>query len=47
MTVIYSNLYHGTHVRISAPRQEDIVVIIGWEEDAEYLRNIDTDIALH
>ncbi|MFD1739241.1 GNAT family N-acetyltransferase [Bacillus salitolerans] len=46
MTVNYSNLFHGALLKLSAPRLEDIDVMVSWGEDAEYLRNIDTDIAL-
>jgi RimJ/RimL family protein N-acetyltransferase len=45
MTVINTNLYQGKYVKLSALRHDDIDVMIKWGEDAEYLRNIDTDIA--
>jgi RimJ/RimL family protein N-acetyltransferase len=41
-----SNLFHGELVKLSAVREEDAEIMVKWEEDAEYLRNLDTDIAL-
>ncbi|MEI4828443.1 GNAT family protein [Bacillus sp. FJAT-53711] len=46
MTVNISNLFHGKYVRLSAIKPEDAKVMEKWSEDAEYLRNVDTDIAL-
>ncbi|WP_342429645.1 GNAT family protein [Neobacillus sp. FSL H8-0543] len=39
------NLFTGKLVKLTAPRNEDLEVMANWEEDADYLRNLDTDIA--
>lgn len=39
------SFFHGSLVRLAAPRSEDIEVMAAWGENAEYLRNVDTDIA--
>ncbi|WP_336045701.1 GNAT family N-acetyltransferase [Solibacillus ferritrahens] len=46
MTAVNSNLFNGNRVKLSMPREEDVEVMLKWEEDSEYLRNVDTDIAL-
>jgi RimJ/RimL family protein N-acetyltransferase len=46
MTLITSNLFHGELVKLSAIREEDAAIMAKWGEDSEYLRNVDTDIAL-
>ncbi len=40
------SLFYGSLVRLAARRTDDIDVMVRWYEDAEYLRNVDTDIAL-
>lgn len=40
------NLFHGSYVKLTATREEDVGVMARWVEDSEYLRNVDTDIAL-
>jgi len=46
MTIINSKLFYGDRVKLSAVREEDVDIMMKWGEDAEYLRNVDTDIAL-
>ena len=46
MTTINSNLFYGNSVKLSIPREEDVEIMLKWEEDSEYLRNVDTEIAL-
>ncbi|MBK3496519.1 GNAT family N-acetyltransferase [Viridibacillus sp. YIM B01967] len=46
MTTINSNLFYGDQVKLTVAREEDINIMVRWEEDAEYLRNVDTEIAL-
>ncbi|MDQ0216963.1 N-acetyltransferase [Peribacillus cavernae] len=46
MTLSTSSLFRGELVKLSAPREEDAEIMAKWEEDSEYLRNVDTDIAL-
>ncbi|MBM6619628.1 GNAT family N-acetyltransferase [Bacillus suaedaesalsae] len=45
MTINYSNFFHGTLVKLTAPKPGDVEMMAKWHEDAEYLRNVDTDIA--
>lgn len=45
MTINYSSFFHGKLVRLTAPKPGDVEVMAKWHEDAEYLRNVDTDIA--
>ncbi|MFZ3589963.1 GNAT family N-acetyltransferase [Bacillus sp. DJP31] len=45
MTINYSNFFKGNKVRLTASRHEDAEIMVKWFEDAEYLRNVDTDIA--
>ncbi|GGL62023.1 GNAT family N-acetyltransferase [Sporolactobacillus putidus] len=40
------NLFYGDLIKLSAPRAEDSQIMARWYEDDEYLRNVDTDIAL-
>jgi RimJ/RimL family protein N-acetyltransferase len=46
MTIINSKLFYGENVKLAAVREEDIDIMMKWGEDAEYLRNVDTDLAL-
>lgn len=46
MTVITSNLFQGKLVKLSAVRDGDADLMAKWGEDSDYLRNVDTDIAL-
>ncbi|MFJ7746767.1 GNAT family N-acetyltransferase [Peribacillus sp. NPDC097295] len=46
MTTINSNLFYGNSVKLSLPREEDVEIMLKWGEDSEYLRNVDTEIAL-
>jgi RimJ/RimL family protein N-acetyltransferase len=39
------NLFTGTLVKLSAIRNDDLEVMAKWEEDSEYLRNVDTELA--
>lgn len=41
-----NNLFYGESVKLTATRAEDIQVMALWMEDSEYLRNVDTDIAM-
>ncbi|RFU70055.1 N-acetyltransferase [Peribacillus saganii] len=45
MTTTNFNLFYGERIRLSAAREEDISIMMKWGEDAEYLRNVDTEIA--
>ncbi|WP_173917507.1 GNAT family N-acetyltransferase [Halobacillus sp. Marseille-Q1614] len=40
-----SNLFTGKLLKLAVPRREDAAIRASWEEDSEYLRNLDTDIA--
>ncbi|KJD43463.1 GNAT family N-acetyltransferase [Paenibacillus terrae] len=40
------NLFYGDRIKLSAVREEDAETMFKWGEDAEYLRNVDTDLAL-
>ncbi|MCP8967393.1 GNAT family N-acetyltransferase [Ectobacillus ponti] len=42
----FYHLFAGTSVKLAAPREDDLEIMSRWQEDAEYLRNVDTDIAL-
>ncbi|MBS4174101.1 GNAT family protein [Bacillus sp. FJAT-49736] len=42
---VNSNLFNGNRVKLTAVREEDAEVMIYWMEDAEYLRNVDTEYA--
>jgi len=43
---LYGNLFEGTSLRLSGRREDDVQTMARWMEDADYLRNVDTDIAL-
>ncbi|RFU62050.1 GNAT family N-acetyltransferase [Peribacillus glennii] len=45
MTTINSNLFYGERVKLALARDEDVEIMVQWGEDAEYLRNVDTEIA--
>lgn len=45
MTNLNSNIFNGNRIKLSRPRDEDVEIMLRWEEDSEYLRNVDTDIA--
>lgn len=40
------SLFHGQFVRLSSCRPEDAVMLAAWSEDADYLRDVDTDFAV-
>lgn len=40
------NLFYGDRIKLAAVREEDAETMFKWGEDAEYLRNVDTDLAL-
>ncbi|MGW8957200.1 GNAT family N-acetyltransferase [Paenibacillus sp. NPDC055715] len=40
------NLFYGDRIKLAAVREEDAETMFRWGEDAEYLRNVDTDLAL-
>ncbi|PLR89148.1 GNAT family N-acetyltransferase [Bacillus sp. T33-2] len=46
MTIPAKNLFFGELVKLSAVREGDAEIMAKWSEDPEYLRNVDTDIAL-
>ncbi|MDN7242324.1 GNAT family protein [Planococcus sp. N028] len=46
MTTVISNLFHGERVKLAVPRKEDIGLMLKWGEDADYLRNVDTEMAI-
>ena len=39
------NLFQNKTVKLSAIRESDAKVMAMWQEDSEYLRNVDTDVA--
>lgn len=41
-----TNLFRGKTLKLTAKREGDIEIIASWDEDPEYLRNVDTDIAV-
>lgn len=41
-----SKLFYGEKVKLTAPREEDVDILVKWGDDEEYLRNVDTDMAL-
>ncbi|PLS15430.1 GNAT family N-acetyltransferase [Bacillus sp. M6-12] len=45
MTTMNTNLFLGDKVKLSNVRDEDAEIMVKWGEDAEYLRNVDTEIA--
>ncbi|GIN85207.1 N-acetyltransferase [Heyndrickxia sporothermodurans] len=42
----FNHLFHGELVKLTGVRDEDFALMMKWGEDAEYLRNVDTDIAI-
>lgn len=40
-----ANLFRGKLLKLTAKRDGDTEIIAKWDEDPEYLRNVDTDIA--
>ncbi|CAI6085914.1 GNAT family N-acetyltransferase [Cohnella sp. JJ-181] len=40
------NLFRGKTLKLTGRREEDVQTMAAWMEDADYLRNVDTDIAL-
>ncbi|MED1599171.1 MULTISPECIES: GNAT family N-acetyltransferase [Bacillus] len=46
MNTKLNNLFLGENIKLSAIRAEDIEQMAIWQEDSEYLRNVDTDIAI-
>ncbi|WP_449620487.1 GNAT family N-acetyltransferase [Robertmurraya sp. Marseille-Q9965] len=45
MNLNYANFFKGNLVKLTAPKDGDVDIMALWQEDAEYLRNVDTDIA--
>jgi RimJ/RimL family protein N-acetyltransferase len=41
-----NDLFEGGLVRLTAPREDDAQALAAWSHDTEYLRAVDTDIAL-
>ena len=41
-----TNLFQGKYVKLSGVQEADADIMVKWGEDVEYLRNIDTDIAI-
>ncbi|WP_141534989.1 GNAT family N-acetyltransferase [Bacillus cereus] len=41
-----NNLFSGENIKLSAIRIEDVEQMAIWQEDSEYLRNVDTDMAI-
>lgn len=39
------NLFQNKSIKLSAMREADAAVMAMWQEDSEYLRNVDTDVA--
>ncbi|MFE6135918.1 GNAT family N-acetyltransferase [Bacillus sp. NPDC057893] len=39
------NLFQDKTIKLSAVRETDTKVMAKWQEDSEYLRNVDTDLA--
>lgn len=39
------NLFQNKTIKLSASREKDAEVMAMWQEDSEYLRNVDTDVA--
>ncbi|PGT83896.1 GNAT family N-acetyltransferase [Bacillus sp. AFS040349] len=46
MNTIKLNLFRGEKLKLALPLEEDFETMEKWGEDAEYLRNVDTEIAL-
>ncbi|MCR2803945.1 GNAT family N-acetyltransferase [Paenibacillus soyae] len=46
MKMNHSRLFTGDRIKLTAVREEDADIMAEWGDDAEYLRNVDTDIAL-
>ncbi|MBO1582412.1 GNAT family N-acetyltransferase [Bacillus sp. XF8] len=46
MNTTVNNLFLGENIKLSAIRAEDVERMAIWQEDSEYLRNVDTDIAV-
>lgn len=46
MTITFASLFNGELVKLSAIREEDADIMVKWGGDPEYLRNVDTEIAL-
>ncbi|MGA9227666.1 MAG: GNAT family protein [Mesobacillus sp.] len=40
-----TNLFRGQFLKLTAKRDGDTEIIARWDEDPDYLRNVDTDIA--
>lgn len=40
-----TNLFKGKLLKLTSVRQEDAAIMGSWEENSDYLRNLDTDIA--
>ncbi|MEH7458799.1 GNAT family protein [Bacillus sp. JJ1127] len=46
MNTTMNNLFVGENIKLSAIRAEDVEKMAIWQEDSEYLRNVDTDAAI-
>jgi RimJ/RimL family protein N-acetyltransferase len=40
-----TNLFKGKFLKLTSIRPEDAAIMASWEENSDYLRNLDTDIA--
>lgn len=41
-----TNLFRGQTLKLTAKREGDTEIIASWDQDPDYLRNVDTDIAI-
>lgn len=46
MTLTTDNLFYSKRLKMTLPREGDVQTMLQWNEDPEYLRNVDTDIAI-
>ncbi|PJN61231.1 hypothetical protein PAEAM_24050 [Paenibacillus sp. GM1FR] len=46
MTLKTDNLFYSKRLKMTPPRPEDVQTMLQWNEDPEYLRNVDTDLAI-
>jgi len=46
MTLTTDNLFYSKRLKMTPPREGDVQTMLQWNEDPEYLRNVDTDIAI-
>ncbi|MGZ4113390.1 MAG: GNAT family N-acetyltransferase [Tumebacillaceae bacterium] len=46
MSLKYDDLFSGTLVRLAVPRPEDADVMALWRQNSDYLRHVDSDMAV-